>query len=261
MTRHPRQSISLHLLSELVRVLAVVAGLTPAALAASASAVAPVLAEVQIQLCSPFPDIERSLKLRSDGHPIEVWLFDDAALTLFERGVRVRLRVKSKHAEFTIKVANQDCARIDPKLAPPKAGRCEIDVHGTNMSGTVSLSRKLSRKEWTDLVAGRVAAADLLNPVQTAYLRDTAKVWPLPGQLRPLGPKQARAYVMADKSYEVDVSTLPTGEQYVEMSHRVPAADALRARDDLDTMLNRAGIKACESQAGQADNKLKLMLR
>ena len=251
----------MHLLSTLVGGLAVVAGLAPAALAASPSGVAPTVAEVQIELCSPFPDIERSLKLRPDGRPIEVWLFDDAALTLFERGVRVRLRVKSERAEFTIKVANQDCAQIDAKLVPPKAGKCEIDVHGTNMSGTVSLSRHLSRKEWTDLIAGRVAAADLLSPVQAAYLRDIAKVWPLPAQLRPLGPKQARAYVMADKSYEVDVSKLPTGEVYVEMSHRVPATDALRAKDDLDTMLKRAGVKACESQAGQANNKLKLMLR
>jgi hypothetical protein len=250
----------MHLISCFVGGLAVVAALAPA-LAASPSGVASTLAEVQIELCSPFPDIERSLKLRPDGDPIEVWLFDDAALSLFERGVRIRLRVKGKHTEFTVKVANQDCARIDAKLVPPKAGKCEIDVHGTSMSGTVSLSRNLSHKEWTDLVAGRAAAADLLSPVQAAYLRDTAKVWPLPAQLRALGPKQARSYVMADKSHEVDVSKLPSGEQYVEMSHRVPAANALRAKDELDTMLKRAGVKACEDQAGQANNKLKRMLR
>jgi len=218
-------------------------------------------AEVQIELCSPFPDIERSLKLRPDGNPMEVWLFDDAGLTLFDRGVRVRLRVTEKRAEFTIKVANQDCARIDAKMVPPKVGKCEIDVHGASMAGAVSLSRNLSHKEWTDLVAGRVAAAHLLSPVQVAYLRDVAKVWPLPAELRPLGPKQARAYVMPDKSYEVDVSKLPTGELYVEMSHRVPAAEAPRAKEALDAMLRRAGVAACEDQSAQAVNKLKRMLR
>jgi len=103
-------------------------------------------AEVQIELCSPLPDIERSLKLRPDGDPFEVWLFDDAALTLFERGVRIRLRTKGKHAELTVKVANQDCARIDPKMVPPKIGKCEFDVHGASMAGAVSLSRNLSDK-------------------------------------------------------------------------------------------------------------------
>ena len=137
------------------------AALAPVGLAAGAATpergVPATRAEVQIELCSPFPDIERSLKLRPDGDPIEVWLFDDAGLTLFDRGVRVRLRAKGKRAELTIKVANQDCARIDAKMVPPKVGKCEIDVHGASMAGAVSLSRNLSHKEWTDLVAGRVA--------------------------------------------------------------------------------------------------------
>ena len=241
------------------------AALAPAGLAAGAATpergLPAARAEVQIELCSPLPDIERSLKLRPDGDPFEVWLFDDAALTLFERGVRIRLRTKGKHAQLTVKVANQDCARIDPKMVPPKIGKCEFDVHGASMAGAVSLSRNLSDKEWKDLAAGRVAPADMLSAVQIAYLRDIAKVWPLPEKLRPLGPKQSRAYVMPDKSYEIDVSKLPTGELYVEMSHRVPAADGLRAKDAADAMLKRAGVAACEDQSAQAINKLKLMLR
>jgi hypothetical protein len=251
----------MHNILRLTGALVVGAALAPTAFAASPSGVPATRAEVQVELCSPFPDIERLLKLRLDGDPFEVWLFDNDALTLFDRGVRVRLRTKGKHAELTVKIANQDCARIDPKMVPPKVGKCEYDVHGAKLAGAVSLSRKLSDKEWTDLVAGRVAAADLLSAVQVAYLRDVAKVWPLPAQLRPLGPKQARAYVMPDKSYEVDVSKLPTGELYVEMSHRVPAADAKTAKDALDAMLARAGVTTCADQAGQAANKLKLMLR
>ena len=242
-------------------VVAVAAGPVANALAAPSGSVPAPRAEVQVELCTPFSDIERSLKLRPDGDPIEVWLFDDAALTLFERGLRVRLRAHGKHGDLTVKVANQDCSRIDAKMVPPKEGKCEFDVHGASMSGTVSLSRHLSRKKWKDLVAGRVAVADLLSPVQIAYLRDVAKIWPLPTDLRALGPKQSRAYAMQDKSYEVDVSKLPSGEQYVEMSHRVPVAEAQTARAALDAMLARSGVTVCADQAGQAANKLKLMLR
>jgi len=242
-------------------VVAVAAGPVANALAAPSGSVPAPRAEVQVELCTPFADIERSLKLRPDGDPIEVWLFDDAALTLFERGLRVRLRAHGKHGDLTVKIANQDCSRIDAKMVPPKEGKCEFDVHGASMSGTVSLSRHLSRKKWKDLVAGRVAVADLLSPVQIAYLRDVAKIWPLPTDLRALGPKQSRAYAMQDKSYEVDVSKLPSGEQYVEMSHRVPVAEAQTARAALDAMLARSGVTVCADQAGQAANKLKLMLR
>jgi hypothetical protein len=144
---------------------------------------------------------------------------------------------------------------------PPKAGKCEIDVHGARMSGTVSLSTRLSHKEWTDLVAGRVFPGGLLSAVQVTYLRDVAKVWPLPPQLRPLGPKQSRAYLTPDKAYEVDVSRISSGEAYVELSHRVPAAEAQRAKDALDAMLARAGVTACPDQSGNAVNNLKRMLR
>ena len=251
----------MHLISRLAGGLTVAAAFAPAAFATSPNGVPPTRAEVQIELCTPFADIERSLKLRADGDPFEVWLFDDAALTLFERGVRLRLRAKAKGGELTVKIANQDCARIDAKLVPAKEGKCEIDVHGSRMAGTVSLSRHLSHKERTDVVAGRVAPRDLLSAAQVAYLRDVAKIWPLPPQLRPLGPKQSRAYVTPDKTYEVDVSRLPTGEVYVEMSHRVPAADAQRAKEALDAMLARAGVTACADQSAQAVNKLKRMLR
>jgi hypothetical protein len=45
------------------------------------------------------------------------------------------------------------------------------------------------------------------------------------------------------------------------MSRKVPVADAQRTRDALDALLARAGVTACADQAGQAVNKLKLMLR
>jgi len=235
--------------------------MSPASLLAAPAGSATTRTEVQIQVCSPFADVERSLKLRAEGDPMDVWLFDDAALSLFDRGLRLRLRVQGKHAELAIKVANQDCSRVDASMVPAKLGKCEVDMHGERASGTVSLSRRLSRKEWTDLVAERVPPSELLSPVQVAYLRDIARIWPLSRELRPLGPKSSQAYVPPNGPYEVDVSRLPTGETYVEMSRKVPVADAQRTREALDGVLARAGVAACTDQAGQADNKLKLMLR
>jgi hypothetical protein len=218
-------------------------------------------AEIQVGLCAPFADIERALRLRPDGGPIEVWLFDDTALTLYARGVRLRLRVAEKRAELTLKIADQDCARLDAKRVPPEAGKCELDVHGTSMTGAVSLSRRLTHKESSDLVAGRVAPGELLGPVQSAYLSDIVGIWPLPRELRPLGPMQSRAYVTQGEPYDVDVSRLPAGEVFVEISRKVPAAEAQRAKDALDAMLERKSVAACADQSAQAANKLKSMLR
>ena len=45
------------------------------------------------------------------------------------------------------------------------------------------------------------------------------------------------------------------------MSRKVAPADAQRTKDALDAVLARAGVATCGDQAGQAVNKLKLMLR
>src|SRR5215468_4612559 len=81
-------------------------------------------AEIQIGLCAPPERIVHALHLQPRGAPIDVWQFDDAALTLLERGARLRLRVsKDGGSEFTLKLANQDCARADPKLMPSREGK------------------------------------------------------------------------------------------------------------------------------------------
>jgi len=218
-------------------------------------------AEVQVGLCAPFDQIERALQLRPDGGPVRVWLFDDAALTLLGRGVRLRLRVAGNHAEFTLKVGNQDCGRLAPGAVPPKSGKCEYDLHGTTLTGAVSLTRRLTGKAKDGLVAGRAAPGELLSKVQIDFLREVAGFWPLPPQLRALGPIEARAYRTPDHSYDVDVSRLPGGERYVEISRKVPAADAAAAKSALDATLARAGVAACADQSAQAVNKLRSLLR
>ena len=105
-------------------------------------------AEIQIGLCSSPDAIVQVLELRPRGTPITVWQFDDTALTLFERGLRLRLRVAADGGSvFTLKVADQDCARLGPTLVPPSEGKCEYDVYGKSMAGAVSLNRSLSEKE------------------------------------------------------------------------------------------------------------------
>ena len=84
------------------------------AIAAEAAGVTGTQAEIQIGLCAPADRIVQALDLRPRGTPIEVWQFDDAALVLFGRGLRLRLRMAADgRSEFTLKVADQDCARVE----------------------------------------------------------------------------------------------------------------------------------------------------
>jgi hypothetical protein len=219
-------------------------------------------AEIQIGLCSPVDQIVRALDLRPRGTPIEVWQFDDAALVLFGRGLRLRLRMAADgRSELTLKVADQDCAAVSPKLIPPGEGKCEYDVYDTSRAGAVSLTRKLDAKSTSDLLAGRIAPAQALSASQIRYLGEMVGNWPLPPGIRALGPMQVRTYRTKGKFYDVDISQLPDSQQFAEISRKVPLTDALRTREVMEADVSRAGVEICADQSSQAGRKLRWLLR
>jgi len=219
------------------------------------------LAEVQIGMCSPVAEIMRALDLRPRGHPITVWQFDDTALTLYRHGLRLRLRVAANgRSVFTLKVADQNCERLDPGQIPPGEGKCEYDAYGATTNGAVSLNIDLGTKNTSDLVAGRVTPAQLMSPSQIKYLRDIAGMWPLPSEIRKLGPMSVQSYTTKHKLYDIDLSQLPGGQEFAEISRKVPLEDASRTRRAMEVELSRAGIAMCADQSSQAVNKLRALL-
>jgi hypothetical protein len=238
---------------------AVLTGIALAASVAHCGALAaPPRAEIQVALCEPVAALEHKLDLRPRGAPYETWLFDDGALALLDRGIRLRLRVRADGGELTLKVAKQDCSKLASGAIPPGEGKCEIDVHGDVAEGAVSLSKTLDAAGTRSLVAGNVDVATSLSDAQVRFLRDVAKSWPLPADLRPLGPIANRVY--AAKRYDVDVSTLPDGQGYAEISDKVPLERMKKARQKLERYLAHADVKVCADQAGQAAAKMKRLL-
>jgi hypothetical protein len=219
-------------------------------------------AEIQIALCAPPDRIVQALDLHPRGTPLEVWHLDDSALTLFARGLRLRLRVTpDRRSELTLKVADQDCARLDPGFLPKDEGKCEYDVYRTSIAGAVSLNRGLSAESTDDLLAGRLAPEKVLSPAQIRYLREVVGIWPLPPGIRGLGPMQVRTYSTKGGIYDVDISQLPGGEQYAEIARKAPQADAMREKAALEAELSRAAVEICADQSSQAGNKLRALLR
>ena len=105
-------------------------------------------AEVQIALCAPPDRIVRALDLRPSGAPLEVWQFDDSALTLFARGLRLRLRVaEDGGSELTLKVADQDCAKLDPSVRAAQRGQVRIRCIWQEFGGRRVAHASPERKE------------------------------------------------------------------------------------------------------------------
>ena len=228
-----------------------------ALVAAGAQAGSP-RAEIQVALCEPVASLTRKLELRPRGAPYQTWLFDDDRLSLLDRGLRLRLRVKDAGSELTLKVAKQDCGSLPRDAVPSAEGKCEVDVHGDVAEGAVSLSRTLDAAATRDVIGRKVGVATLLSEAQRRFLRDVSKAWPLPDGLRPLGPIANRVYTA--KRYDVDITTLPDGQAYAEISDKVPLGRVDAERTRLVEHLARAGVDVCADQAGQAGAKLQRLL-
>ena len=219
-------------------------------------------AEIQIGLCAPIDRVVQALELQARGTPITVWQFDDDSLTLLQNRLRLRLRVAANgRGELTLKVSDQDCKRINPERIPSGEGKCEYDMYGASMAGAVSLTRGLSAKATNDLLAGHVPPARVLSQSQVRYLREVVRLWPLPREIRRLGPIRVERYRTKGGLYDVDISRLPDDERHAEISRKVAVADASRAMEILERHVLDAGIAVCSDQSSQAAHKLRTLLR
>jgi hypothetical protein len=216
--------------------------------------------DLQFSLCTSPAEVQRALALEQRGAPFEVWLFDNPALELLNHGLRIRLRgAGTKSKELTLKLAAQDCSKLPP--LPRGEGKCEYDSHDTTISGSLSLTRKLAAGRANALLAGQLALADVLSPTQLSALRNAPGGWPLPADLRALGPTRVSAYLSGDKAYQVDISELPGGERFIEISRKVALSDAEPARRRFEADLAKSGVDVCADQSAQAVNKLRALLR
>jgi hypothetical protein len=230
--------------------------------AGSAAGASVASAEVQIGICAPVEQAVQALELRPRGASITVWQFDDDSLTLLKHGLRLRLRVAADGgSELTLKVANQDCAQVDPERVSRPEGKCEYDMYGTSMAGAVSLTRTLSATSTEQLLAGRLTPAQVLSQSQERYLRDVVRFWPLPPEIAKRGPMEVRRYRTKGGVYDVDVSRLPNDEQYVEISRKVPVPEAPQAMRGLESKLAKAGVAMCSNQSSPAADKLRALAR
>jgi hypothetical protein len=217
-------------------------------------------ADIQMSLCAAPAEIEAALKLRPAGTMLQVWLFDDPALSLFDKGLRIRLRETGQGADLTLKAAGQDCAKRAGGRLPRSEEKCEYDLHDGKLVGSLSLTRAIDLRAKKALLGGK-PLADELSAAQKRFLQGQPGAWPLAPTIRALGPIRVRSYRTSDKRYAIDVSELPSGERFIEISRKVALADAARVHEQLKSDLAKAGVAACADQSAQAVNKLRALLR
>jgi hypothetical protein len=71
---------------------------------------------------------------------------------------------------------------------------------------------------------------------------------------------QVQTYRTKGKLYDIDISQLTGGQQFAEISRKVPLTDATRAKEVMEADISRAGVERCADQSSQAGQKLRALL-
>ena len=126
----------------------------------------------------------------------------------------------------------------------------------------------VSTRYWRRRPASGAPLAKTLSKLLTTNQRNligakrgVAASAPLPPDIKRLGPSIVHAYRAAGQRYGVEVSALPGGEQFAELSQKVPRDTALARRTELEAKISAAGVSICADQSSQARNKLTILAR
>jgi len=199
-----------------------------------------------------------------------VWLFDTPSLALLRQGVRLRLRERGRQAELTLKVAGQDCRIVAQSLLQSE-GKCESDLHGNSLDDVVSLTSRVDSSAFRSLTDGPEKGPALARTLESVLSRSQSSqlaahsaggaAAPLPPDIVRLGPSTVNRLTSQSLPYVIEAWTLQGGQQFVELSQKVPREEALARRDELERLLAAQAVTVCSDQASKAREKQEQLAR
>ena len=135
---------------------------------------------------------------------IALWSEADAALPLFVRGLRLRLRATDEGGgELTLKAAVDAGAPVAATLPPANGGKGRHEVHGDRVTAAVAPCTRLDASAVKALRTGRAPLTAVLGPAQVHTPHEATQSSPLPADVRVPGPIEVSTYRARERPYDV----------------------------------------------------------
>jgi|GEM_PF-4519759 len=226
------------------------------------------LADLQYYLCDKPHAVRDALDLKkSDAEERQVYLFETSKLDLFQLGWQIRLRVKDKKSNISIKRFDLTEAQF-VREQKETDGKCEMDVHGKGQIHVLSCSKdsKLSNDDAKKLISGEMKLADALSEAQRRALFDEGiDLSKLNSKVKALGPIESRAWdfesVDIDDGLALEQQTLPDGTRYIEFSVKTKSSKLSKEISAAERLFQAKGLSLCPDQTGQREGKLQALLK
>jgi hypothetical protein len=187
------------------------------------------------------------------GERRRIFFFDTADLALFNKGLVLRAReVKNGKDDSTVKIRPVDPHTVADKWHRLKGFKIEADGVGSKLIRSASLSVEQRDDEIKAVESGVRAIEKLFSAEQELLLAEMSPVRVNFAALQVLGPVHALRWNVEHEGLPYRITaeewTLPDGRDLLEVSIKVPTAQASAASAAFDSFLKGLQLKP---QGGQ----------
>jgi hypothetical protein len=182
-----------------------------------------------------------------------IYFYDTAALDLFAEGLILRARkVKDRDDDSTVKLRPLRAADVSRRWLSLPGWKCEVDRTGSRSVESCSLTTVQDTGEIDDVAAGQRALVKLFSSEQELFASTYSETPPDWSRLEVLGPIPAQAWRVSVRGLGPRLSaerwTLPDGRVLLELSTKVPEADADATQAVLVGLLASRGLDTSTQQ-------------
>lgn len=191
---------------------------------------------------------ERALQVNEDTADLRmIYFYDTPNLDLFEAGIALRARlIKGDDDNSTVKFRSASLRTLAPEWYRHEGFKLEADMVGERVVYSASLTCLQRRDEIDEVAQGKRSIDKLYSRDQERFLK-TFYAGPLGfDQLCVMGPIRVLRWKLEHKGFPHELTVeewrLPDGDDLVEVSIKVPPAEAQQAQREFDDHLRSLNL-------------------
>ena len=191
---------------------------------------------------------ERAMQIDEDTANVRlIYFYETPNLDLFNAGIALRARlIKGDADNSTVKFRSDKIEMVAPEWYRAEGFKVEADWVGDHAVYSVSLTNEQKRDEIEQVADGERAIEKLFSKEQERFLREIYKGSVEFEQLRVMGPIRVLRWRLKHAGFPhrltVEEWRLPNGDDLVEVSIKVPPAEAAQARKAFEDHLETLGL-------------------
>jgi hypothetical protein len=191
---------------------------------------------------------ERAFEVDEDTASVRtIYFYETPDLDLFNAGIALRARlIKGDDDNSTVKFRSPQIEMVSPEWYRSEGFKIEADWVGDRAIYSASLSETQESDDIEDVAKGERPIDKMFSKDQERFFNEVYKGSVGFGELRVMGPIRVLRWKMKHANFAhqltVEEWRLPDGNDLVEISIKVPPAEAPQARKAFESHLESLGL-------------------